>query len=260
MKKKIKALLKKMLIKKTTVDTFEIDGICYKVMDTKSPIPRFKNERWISFANNGRNYSYSAIYTNPKYHVQPIFPVAQKLVEIWGKRNRMNTALVLGCAGCSMPRFLGLHYPNSKITGVELSGKLIEIAHKHFLLDQIKNQFTLLEGDAIAFVKNKTVQKQDVIFVDIFAGEQVVREIFSNEFLSAAYDIASEAAMVMINVLGEDADSLQALCDTIEAPFARKHFVRKGGSMFLCLIKGTGEKAEQFESDLRSCEELTVVF
>ncbi len=40
----------------------------------------------------------------------------------------------------------------------------------------------------------------------------------------------------------------------------KKHLVKKGNDIFLCLIKGNDEKAEKFENDLLNCNNFTTYF
>ena len=256
----LKNILKKILVKTRIIDSFDIDGVSYKIVEQKSIIPRFKNQRSINFSVDGRDYTHSAIYMNPKEIFQPIFLHLQKVLELWSRSNEIGSALVLGCAGCSIPRFLAFSHPNIKITGVDLSKKFIEISHKYFLLNQIEKQFTLTEGDAIKFVKDKTVQSQDLIYVDIFAGNAAIKEVFSNEFLSCTYDIASENSLVIINAFGMNGKSLKEICENMNAPFQKKHLIKSGGSYYLCLIKNDRKSLEKFEKDIMNCENFSVVF
>ncbi len=254
MKKKIR----NRLIKNCVVAAYEIEGIEYKIIDRKSPLPKVKNMRQLSFEREGKLYAYSAIYLNPKYRFQPVYPVPQILIELWANSNKLQSALVLGCCGCSVPRYIALSYPNAKITGVELSGNFIEIARKYFLLGQIKKQFTLIEGDAIEFVENKALTNQDVIYVDLFAGEKILNEVFSNQFLRAVYEITNENSIVIINAFGEDLDSLKEFCACTKVPFKKKYILKKDNTYFVCLAKGTAAKAGEFESRLMNCKDFTV--
>ena len=252
--KNIKSALKKVLIKPHTLETFTIDDVVYKVVDVTSILPNIKNTRRLLFKKDDHIYNHSSIYINPKHHVQPSLAIPQKIISIWSKSYSLNNALVLGCAGCSVPRFIGLHFPKSKTVGVELSEDFINIAKKHFLLDQIKNQFELVQGDAIHFVKNYNLDyKQNIIFVDIFCENQIVPDVFTESFIDAAYNITDENGVIIINILGQDIDNAKAIMKDMNIPFKNIVAIKHGASQFLILTKSTDiQKENEFINNLKA--------
>ena len=126
--------IRRKLTKIKVLESFFIDGVEYRVVETTSILPSVKSKRSLSFKKDDKIYHHSSIYLNPKHHFQPIYKTMQSIVDSWGKFNNIDNALILGCAGCSFPRFLSLHYPECKTTGIEISKEFIDIAKKHFLL------------------------------------------------------------------------------------------------------------------------------
>lgn len=241
---KIKAKLKKKLVKAKVIETYEIGNEIYKVIDYTSPLPFIKDRRNLSFKIDNAIHSHSAIYLNPKYHFQPIFHIPQKIISVWGGMNKVEKALVLGCAGCSVPRFISLHYPQSKTIGVELSADFISIAKKHFLIEQIEKQFTLIQGDAIEFVKNyNSVEKQNVIYIDIFDRNKVIDEIFTEEFIKGLYLCTDDNALIIINILGKDMDEAKLFLNNIDLPFSEKFIIKNNNAQFAILTKN--DKADR---------------
>ena len=237
---KIKSLLKKLLIKTNVLETFTMDDVTYKVIDKTSIAPNIKNSRHLCFKKDEHIYTHSSIYINPKYYFQPILSIPQKVISEWSKSYSLNSALILGCAGCSIPRFIGLKYPESKIVGVEISEKLIEIAKKHFLLDQIKNQFKLIQGDAINYVKNYNLDyKQSFIYVDIFCENKIISDVFTESFINASYSNTAEDGIIIINILAENIDEVKAFFNELKAPFKNIFAVKQGNAQFLILTKTT---------------------
>ena len=235
---KIKTKLKKSLVKAKVIETYKIDNEIYKVIDYTSPMPFIKDRRNLSFKVDGAIHSHSAIYLNPKYHFQPIFNIPQRLIALWSKENELKNALILGCAGCSAPRFVALEYPESKIIGVELSEDFISIAKKHFLLEQIEKQFTLIKGDAIEFVKNyDKSEKQNVVYIDIFDKNKIIDAIFTEEFINGLYNCTDENAIIIINILGKDVNEALSFFNSPNLSFTEKFVIKNESAQFAILTK-----------------------
>ncbi len=257
---KIKNKLKKSLIKVNVIETAEIGDEIYKIIDYTSPIPFIKDRRNFSFKNDDGIYSHSAIYLNPKYHFQPILIIPQKIIATWSKTYSIKNALVLGCAGCSVPRFIGLSYPESKTTGVELSADFITIAKKHFLLDQIEKQFELVQGDAIKYIKEYQLEtKQDIIYIDIFDKNKIIKDIFTKDFISSAFECTNENGLIIINILGENIDEVKAFFGDLKIPFSNMFAVKNNAAQFFILTKSNdSQKVKEFVNNLKSEKEFTV--
>lgn len=252
--------VKSKSIKRTIVDEFEIDGVPHRVVDYTSWIPNYKNRRELVFKVGDGNckYIHSSIYLSPKQHFQPIFRMPQDIAFSWNQSFSAKNALVLGCAGCTFPRFYALKYPDSKIIGVELSEKLVDVARKHFLLDEIDKQFDLYCDDAFKFVEEyEFKEKQDIVFVDIFAYNQLPSNIFSEKFLKSLYDCTNENSVIMFNFLKEDYSGIISFAKNIHLPFDKKLVVCANERCYLLLIRSEDEnKTADFENRLKETAEL----
>ncbi len=201
-KKYVKQILYKH-ITETLVEEFQ-DPVCaevvYRVVDRKLPILRSLDTRRLEFTS-GTKYAYSTIYLDKHRADQPIYLIVQDLTNSFFRRkSRMRSALVLGCAGCSIPRFLVMTYKRVQVTGVEYSEKMIEIAQKYFLNKPMEKRFTLLHDDAFAFV-HKTTDQYDFIHVDVFVAEKNHPQTFTDDFMKALSNIMSENSIAILNCL-----------------------------------------------------------
>ncbi len=255
---KFKAILNKFLIKTTVLETFTIDNVIYKIIDKTSLIPFIKDTRHFCLKKDNRIYTHSSIYLNPKYHFQPIFYIPQKLISVWSDSYSLNSTLILGCAGCAAPRFIGLHYPESKTVGVEISEDFIRIAKKYFLLDQIEKQFDLVQGDAIDYVKNYNLnRKQDIVYVDIFSDNKIISDVFTESFVDALYNCTADNSLVIINILGENIDEVKAFFGKQTIPFNNFFAAKKGNAEFLILTKtNVPQKGKEFVNKLKLLDDI----
>ena len=260
MLKKIRLWLKKKLVKMKVLDSVVIDGTVYKIIDKTCILPNVKNTRLLRFRKDNMFYIYSAIHLNPKQHFQPFLSFVQKVISIWSKSYSLNNSLVLGCAGCAIPRFISLHYPKSNVIGVELSEDVIKVAKKYFFLEQIENQFELVKGDAIEYVKNYNLDyKQDIILIDIFCENKVVPQVFTESFINAIYNITNQNGIVIINILGENIEGVKSFFDDIKLPFENIFAVKKGNSQFFVLTKTTDiQKENRFINKLKKTKDIVV--
>jgi hypothetical protein len=245
--------VKKFYDKFTSYKTFEevtLNGITYRVVEKKNSLSPKKTERALVFKKPESNdmFFHSKIYTDSKKVFQPHGVEFQRFFDCWGKYFQVENALVLGCAGCTIPRFLAFRFPECKILGVEYEEKFVELAKKYFLIDEIKNNFTLIHGDAFAFMEEYDFEeKQDVVLVDVFSENQCPEEVFSKEFIKNLFDKTSANALVVFNLLGKSADEILSFSKSINEKFNPKHVISKGRKTYLLLIKTEDdEKAKAF--------------
>ncbi len=259
--KRIKSHIKRCLTKKSVLEIFTIDGVDYTISDTTSIIPSVKNQRTLLFKTDNRLYNHSSIYINPKYHFQPSYSAPQKITATWSEVYPLTHVLVLGCAGCTFPRFVGLHYPESKTIGVEISEDFIQIAKKYFLLDQIEKQFELVHGDAIEYVKKYNLTyKQDMVYVDLFCENKLIPEILTEDFVNGIGDITDENSVIIINIWGQNADEILSFFNGFQKQFQNIFIVKQGHTKSLVLTKTADPvKDREFIDKLKAAENFTFV-
>lgn len=188
-------------------------------MNNNIVIARFKNEtgsicevvdmgniyRGLRVINNIDNSFESIIYINPKHKKQPAYIPVQKIAFAFNKMFGINQALILGCAGCVIPRFFNFAIPNAVVTGIEYSAAMIKAAKKYFFTDTYK-KFKLLHGDAYQYVADKNCGKyQDFIYVDLFEDSDISKGIFEKRFTDRLIDKLNDNGVIVYNVLGAPA-------------------------------------------------------
>lgn len=203
LRKMLGAFLRKFE-KKTLVESFHDEmnpEIMFDVIDETNPLLPWRDIRRIIF-QNGSSYVYSTIYLHKYRHDQPIYYAVHQLTHSYlPKLSRLESALVLGCAGCSIPRFLALSAPKCKITGIEYSEKMIEIARKYFVNDPtIFRNFQLLHADAFSYIHGLS-EKYHLLYVDLFLADKNHPQIFADDFLRDLDSVTAEESITIINLL-----------------------------------------------------------
>ena len=215
-------------------------GVRFLVVDYKYPFARKNNIRRIEF-QNGESFLYSSVYLS-----------AQRIVDCFFGRAGMGSALVLGCAGCTVPRFLINRYKGCFVTGVEYSTALIGIAKKHFITERMKERFELVNDDAFMFVNEAQSGSFDLVFVDIFIAERIHSSIFSPSFIDELYRVTGEQAIVVFNLFGVGSAKAKRFAEGISAPFDKKYVIEDYRKLFLALVKcKDSSHIEHFEKRIK---------
>lgn len=117
------------------LDCFQEGSYIYRVSDHHYENNQQRNNRDLEFKNMHSPYFYihSSVYLDRSTIRQPIYDIPQDIILSWSNEAQINNALVLGCAGCTIPRFLVLQFPTCLVTGIELSSRLISIAQEFFI-------------------------------------------------------------------------------------------------------------------------------
>lgn len=195
--------------KTTLVESFQDsydDSITFRVIDRKMPLLSRFDTRRIDFRSNDLSYVYSTIYLSKKMTFQPVYYAVQHAAEcFFPKLLGLHKALVLGCAGCSIPRFLALRSRDCQITGVEYSEIMTEIAQKYFINDPIFDHFTLIRDDAFAFVQSNA-GKYNYVYVDLFLAEKNHPKVLSGDFLTDLDSIMEKESIAIFNLLNLSLD------------------------------------------------------
>ena len=235
----LKSKLRKYFIKTKTVDTFKIGDILYKVIDRKCFLPSYKNRRDLLFKTEDSKYvySHSAVFLDTKNVFQPVLSTPQKLIDAWSKRGSVDNALVLGCAGCTIPRFIALKYPQCKTVGIEYEEKFIEIAWKYFWIPEFDSKFQLLHGDAFKYVKDTDGEKYDIICVDVFSENQLPQDVFSKDFINDINNCSKDNSIIIFNLLEEAMDNVLPFAKALPDYFNEKYIINYDIHCFLVAIK-----------------------
>lgn len=109
----------------------------------------------------------------------------------------MSNVLILGLATGTLAKLINKKFKDAKITGVEIDPAMITVGKKYFGLDKIPN-LKIVNKDAKDFVGS-----YDVIFVDLYLGENPPSFVYTDGFLKK---LKKSGKTVIINHLFYDKD------------------------------------------------------
>ena len=150
--------------------------------------PDLRVSRWL-----GKNYLYVSGTQQSGPWVDKIWTKA--LVGLHGYQK----ILVLGLGVGNLAGIINNIFPAASITGVEIDPDIVKIGKKYFNLDNISN-LKIEICDAFNLIK-KTKIKYDLIFVDLFIGENSPEEIESGNFLEILSQTVSKDGLIIFNRL-----------------------------------------------------------
>lgn len=108
--------------------------------------------------------------------------------------------LLLGLGGGAIVHHLQYYFPETKVTVVELSSTVIELAEKYFMIDKHHRKLNLIKDEACAYLR-KTKQTYDAIIVDVAGVETMPDQCNSDEFFQLCYRVLNPEGVLMVNIL-----------------------------------------------------------
>ena len=108
----------------------------------------------------------------------------------------VKTCLMLGVGGGTTARLLIDKFPDIKITGVDNSQDIINLAREYMKLDEVNMEVVI--GDAFEYIE-KVEQKFDLILVDLFAGYWFPLKILTPKFLHKCQELLEKDGFLYIN-------------------------------------------------------------
>ena len=226
----------------------------FKQGDTLYRICDYKNdagimERHLSYKpiDNSFFYLHSSIYIDQNIITQPIYIIPQELVKMYFSGKDINRFLVLGCAGCTFPRFLLQFSPLSVGVGIENSETMIHIALKYFMEGCFWNRFSLVHADAFLFMSKLAKQQEyDLIFVDLFTGTEIPEQINSDNFVSNLFSCSTDNSLIIVNLLGSSDQFINEFVTKARLLFGTVHTFDKKEHKYTILLHGNAEKESAF--------------
>ena len=114
--------------------------------------------------------------------------------------------LILGFGtGGAASLLLEKYHMHSRITGVELDHRVVELGYKYFDLSRLEN-VEIVYADACQHMKTNC-EKYDLILVDVFVDNRVPESCESADFLHNLKTSLNEGGMIVFNKFSNDAET-----------------------------------------------------
>lgn len=238
-------------ILETVRSTDKDSDVRYQIVQYTLPVFHGSDALSIEFDNNGA-YIYSAVYTSSRRHFQPVYQLSQRIIDAYFGKDQLKNALVLGCAGCTIPRFLTLHYKASRVTGIEYSQQFVDIAKRYFFNDEMRSRFELIRQDGFAYVEQALEkQRYDLVYTDIYVADYIHPKVYTQQFVQQLYDIITSGGLAVINSFRVPFERIKEFVGSIKAPFGALYIIEQYRKHYIALMKTSdAETLKRFEKKL----------
>ena len=180
----------------------DLDGCLLEVKETAQ-------YRWFEY--NGKSIQSLMSKAAPE---KIIMPVSQSLLLFLLLDNNPTNILNLGLGGASIERAL-VSLPNIKITAIDASQPIIDMAKRYFYLP---NSINVYCQQAEQFVEETTIQ-YDVVLCDLFVGEKSPEFLFTELFYKQLSKVTSPKGVVSLNIKAQSNQQLLKMLFTIKKYF-----------------------------------------
>ncbi|GHT81455.1 hypothetical protein FACS1894125_2210 [Actinomycetota bacterium] len=115
-------------------------------------------------------------------------------------KNSDTTVVHLGVGGGSLAKAVLKLLPNVRQVGVDIDGELIEIARQHLELPRGK-EFKVRIGDALLELKNMRDEFADVVFRDVFLGNNTPLHLIDDSFYNEVKRVLKPGGVFVANII-----------------------------------------------------------
>ncbi|MBF0543571.1 MAG: fused MFS/spermidine synthase [Candidatus Riflebacteria bacterium] len=154
--------------------------------------------------------------------------------------------LVLGFGGGTFAKLCHHFFPNSKIEGVEIDPKIIQLAYKYF--DSKPSEARVYNEDGRAFLSRQPPGKYDVIFLDAFQDVTVPFHMATQEFFEIVRDHLALGGCVVVNVnlqAKNNSEMSDTIAKTMQSVFRSIKVCRTQSEMNIVIFASNEIKIEK---------------
>ena len=184
----------------------------------------YEDEQEVALSTNVL-FGVQSVYRKERVLTNAYYDYAMAAPMMAGMKERESVdALILGMGTGTFATQCNRYFDNICFTGVEIDGKITELAHEYFALSKDIPVYTY---DGRAFL-NADKKHYDVIMVDAYQDITIPFQMSSVEFFRLVHDhLAGNGVMVVnLNMRGGGEDSINAhLCDTIASVFPQVYVI-----------------------------------
>ena len=129
------------------------------------------------------------------------------------------TAIHVGGAGCTVPRYLASTRPGSDQIVFELDGELVELMREHLELDKVPGLDVRVRDGRLGLMF-EPADSADLVVLDVFRGGNVVTELATREFLTEMATVLRPDGLYVANIWdGEQLNFTRRVVSTLSDVF-----------------------------------------
>ncbi len=176
-------------------ESFTVDGTELIVEDRLNTLTPWRSERvlWIA----GTDAYYSVVPICPAWHHLLCFKFCEDVLKEH-QPGFLRHALVLGCGGGAVPRWLLEEYPDLQVDVVDRSPEIIEVCKKYFIHEwENCDRLHIYCKDAQEY--EQSVFQYEFIFCDLFDGTNLAPVVYDDNFAKKLSAMTADGGDLVIN-------------------------------------------------------------
>lgn len=144
-----------------------------------------------------------------------LFWYTSRLARVVAEVPQKANVLVLGGGAFTLPSYIAKHYPDSKVTVVEIDPSLPDVSRRYFGLSEHSN-LSIIATDARSYIST-TDAIFDVVIVDVYNGTSIPFALLTKEYVSELKRVTKPAGIVAVNTIGAFAGRCAPITNTINS-------------------------------------------
>lgn len=120
---------------------------------------------------------------------------------LWHPRPRH--VVLIGLGGGSLSKFFHHHYPDARVTTVELDPRVVAVARQWFAVPPDDARFAVAVGDGAEWVRAHRAVC-DVLVLDAYDGESQVDALAEEDFYAACWHALTDDGVLVVNLWSSD--------------------------------------------------------
>ncbi len=186
--------------------------------DGQQTIHVYQNEqlRWMRFSDQAIQSAMAR-----QQPTRLILPYTETMAGALLFNSKPKKIAILGMGTGSLLRYFHQQLPKCKISSVEKSQIVVDMAHRYFNLPTENHQSRIHVTDAHHFI-NKKNQLFDMIFVDLHDATVIQPLLLTSDFYQSCYQALNHKGILVVNLLAESAPSFSLALKLIRVMFNKQ--------------------------------------
>ncbi len=192
-------------------EDFTVNGTRLILEDRINTFHPSRSERILWIAGTSAYYSVAPLC--PARHELLCFTYCADALKMYD-HDFLENALILGCGGGAVPRWILEEYPTAIVDVVDRSPEIISICKKYFLQRwEDSDRLRIHCVDAQDYMPPE--YKYQFIFCDLFDGQNLAPVVYDQDFAEKLRYMISDDGFIMINCGWYDPDTIRKLYRTL---------------------------------------------
>lgn len=175
--------------------------------------------RGVQFLHLGTDWIQGAMRLNHPYEIVLDY-VQQMMVWMLFKENPKHI-VQLGLGSAALTKFCYQHFPDTRVTAIELNPNVIEICRNAFHLPENDHRLKVIQTDAFDYIEARKNQNEiDIIQVDLYDENAAAPVFDSPEFYKSCADALTHDGIMTVNIFGNESNrskSVEAIQESFDS-------------------------------------------